>query len=174
VRAVPTPLSPLLANIALDGMERLFDGEGPDGHPQRPSWKKGQHKGVSLIRYADDIVAIAPSREVREQHVRPRLETFLAHRGLHLSEAKTRIVQSTEGFNVLGVEMRRFQRALLTQPQKEKTLGHYRASKTFLDQHKQSPAVQVIRDLHPKIRGWRNYYRHCAAKRTFRKLDHLV
>jgi RNA-directed DNA polymerase len=167
-------ISPLLANIALDGMERLFDGEAPNGHPQRPSWKKGLNKGVSLIRYADDIVAIAPSREVLEQHVRPRLETFLAHRGLHLSEGKTRIGQSTDGFNFLGFEMRRFQRALLTQPQKEKIIGHYRAIKTFLDQHKQSPAVQVIRDLNPKIRGWSNYYRHCAAKRAFRKLDHLV
>lgn len=167
-------LSPLLANIALDGMERLFDGEASNGHPQRPSWKKGVNKGISLIRYADDIVAIAPSREVLEQHVRPRLETFLAHRGLHLSEGKTRTVQSTDGFNFLGFEIRRFQRALLTQPQKEKIIGHYRAIKTFLDQHKQSPAVQVIRDLNPKIRGWSNYYRHCAAKRAFRKLDHLV
>ena len=69
-------LSPLLANTALDGMERLFDGEAPNGHPQRPSWKKGLNKGVSLIRYADDIVAIAPSREVLEQHVRPRLRNI--------------------------------------------------------------------------------------------------
>jgi RNA-directed DNA polymerase len=167
-------ISPLLANIALDGMERLFDGETPNGHPQRPSWKKGLNNGRSLIRYADDIVAIAPSREVLEQHVRPRLETFLAHRGRHLSAAKTRIVHSTEGFNVLGCEIRRFQRALLTQPPKEKMIGHYRAIKTFLAQHKQSPAVQVLRDLNPKIRGGCNYYRHCAAKRAFRKLDSLV
>ena len=34
-------------------MERLFDGEAPNGHPQRPSWKQGLNKGVSLIRYAD-------------------------------------------------------------------------------------------------------------------------
>jgi RNA-directed DNA polymerase len=45
--------SPLLANIALDGMERLFDGEDTKGNPQRPSWKTGQNKGISLIRYAD-------------------------------------------------------------------------------------------------------------------------
>jgi RNA-directed DNA polymerase len=47
--------SPLLANIALDGMERLFDGEETQGNPQRPSWKTGPHKGISLIRYADGM-----------------------------------------------------------------------------------------------------------------------
>jgi RNA-directed DNA polymerase len=53
-------------------------------------------------------------------------------------------------------------------------LGHYRAITTSLHQHKQSPAVQVIHDLNPKMRGWGNYYRHCAATRAFRKLDHMV
>jgi RNA-directed DNA polymerase len=166
--------SPLLANIALDGMERLFDGEDAKGNPQRPSWKTGQNKGISLIRYADDLVVVAPSREVLEQYVLPTLAHFLANRGLQLSEAKTRLVHSTEGFNFLGFEIRRFPRALLTQPQKAKMLGHYRALTTYLHQHKQSPAVQVIHDLNPKMRGWGNYYRHCAAKRAFRKMDHLV
>jgi RNA-directed DNA polymerase len=129
--------------------------------------------GVRFPR-ATRLVVVAPSREVLEQYVLPTLARFLANRGLQLSEAKTRIVHSTEGVNFLGFELRRFPRALLIQPQKEKILGHYRAIKTFLEQHKQSPAVQVIRDLNPKIRGWSNYYRHCAAKRAFRKLDHLV
>jgi RNA-directed DNA polymerase len=76
--------SPLLANIALDGMERLFDGEDTRGNPQRPSWKTGQNKGISLIRYADDLVVVAPSREVLEQHVLPTLAAFLRGRGLQL------------------------------------------------------------------------------------------
>ena len=166
--------SPLLANMALDGMERLFDGEDTTGNPQRPSWKTGQNKGISLIRYADDLVIVAPSRTVLEHYVLPTLARFLAERGLRLSEAKTHIVHSTEGFNFLGCEIRRFPRALLTQPQKTKMLGHYRAITTYLHQHKQSPAVPVIHDLNPKMRGWGNYYRHCAATRAFRKLDHMV
>jgi RNA-directed DNA polymerase len=138
--------SPLLANIALDGMERLFDGEDPKGNPQRPSWKTGQNKGISLIRYADDLVVVAPSRTVLAQHVLPTLARFLAEGGLHLSEAKTHIVHSTEGFNFLGFEIRRFPWALLTQPQKAKMLGHYRAITTDLHRHKQSPAVQIIHE----------------------------
>jgi RNA-directed DNA polymerase len=166
--------SPLLANIALDGMERLFEGEDTKGTPQRPSWKTGQNKGLSLIRYADDLVVVAPSRTVLEHSVLPTLARFLAERGLRLSEAKTRIVHSTEGFNFFGFELRRFPRALLTQPQKAQMLGHYRTITTYLHQHTQSPAVQVMHDLNPIMRGWGNSDRHCAAKRAFRKLDHLV
>ena len=166
--------SPLLANMALDGMERLCDGEDTQGNPQGPSWKTGPHKGLSLMRYADDLVVVAPAREVLEPSVLPTLARFLADRGLRLSEAKTRMVQSTDGVNVLGCESRRFPRALLTQPQKAKMLGHSRTLTAYLHQPKQSPAVQVIHDLNPKRRGWGNSYRHCAAKRAFRKLDHFV
>jgi RNA-directed DNA polymerase len=167
-------LSPLLANIALDGMEQLFDGEDTQGNPKRPSWKTGRNNGISLIRSADDLVAIAPSREGLEQHVLPTLAACLQGRGLQRSKAKTRMVQSTEGLNFLGFEIKRYKRALLTQPQKAKVYGHYRTIKAYLKQHRQSPAAQIIRGLNPHMRGWANSYRHCAAKRALRNMDHLV
>ena len=45
--------SPLLANVALDGMERLFDAEWAAGRPKSPAFRKGLKKGVTGIRYAD-------------------------------------------------------------------------------------------------------------------------
>ena len=48
-------ISPLLANIALDGLERLFDDKTRTGNYIPPSRKKGDNRGVSLIRYADDV-----------------------------------------------------------------------------------------------------------------------
>ena len=50
------PLSPLLANVALDGMERLFGAEDAQGRYVRPSLRRGPNRGVGLIRYADDLV----------------------------------------------------------------------------------------------------------------------
>ena len=85
-------LSPLLANVALDGMERLFDAEYADGRPKAPAKSRGINKGIAVIRYADDFVTTAPDREVLETYARPRIEGFLKERGLVLSEAKTRIV----------------------------------------------------------------------------------
>ena len=160
-------ISPLAANIVLDGMERLFGSEDEAGKLIPPSWRKGYDKGVSLVRYCDDFVVTAPSREVLETYVLPRLTEFLNARGLELNKVKTRIVHVTEGFHFLGFQIRRFKRRLLTLPQKEKVLSHLHKVKAYLGKHKQAPAAQVIRDLNPVIRGWANYYRHCAAKATF-------
>ena len=167
-------ISPLLANVALDGMERLFDAEDGKGRPKAPAFRKGSNKGIAVIRYADDFVITAPAREVLETYARAKVEKFLEERGLVLSEAKTRIVHITEGFNFLGFHIRKFgkQGKLLTVPQKEKVLKHVRAIRSYLDAHKQTPTVEVIKTLNPVIRGWTNYYRHCAAKHVFQKVRH--
>jgi RNA-directed DNA polymerase len=167
-------ISPLLANVALDGMERRFEAEYADGRPKAPARRKGTNKGITVIRYADDFVTTAPTREVLETYARPRLEKFLQERGLALSEAKTRIVHITEGLNFLGFHIRKFgkQGKLLTVPQKENVLKHVRTIRSYLDAHQQTLTVEVIKTLNPVIRGWANYYRHCAAKDVFRKVRH--
>jgi RNA-directed DNA polymerase len=69
--------SPVLANIVLDGMERLFGAENDRGRPVRPSLRRGPNRGIGLVRYADDLVVTAPTREVLERHVVPTLNAFL-------------------------------------------------------------------------------------------------
>jgi len=167
-------ISPLLANIALDGLERLFGAENAKGKPVSPALRKGLNRGLSVVRYADDFVVTAPSKEVLEEYVMPKLTDFLRQRGLELSEAKTRIVHVDEGFNFLGFMVRRFKGTLLTKPAKDKVLQHLRSIKAYLKSHEQTPAGQVVSDLNPVIRGWANYYRHCAAKGTFDKADHRM
>ena len=71
-------MSPLLANVALDGMERLFGAEDDRGRHIRPSLRRGTDRGMSLVRYADDLVVTAPTREVLETYVVPKLSAFLA------------------------------------------------------------------------------------------------
>jgi RNA-directed DNA polymerase len=165
-------ISPLLANIALNGLERLLEAEDAKGKGIPPAKRKGLNRGVSLIRYADDFVVTAPSKEVLQNYVIPKITDFLEQRGLKLNEAKTRIVHVEEGFHFLGFEVRRFKDILLTKPQKEKVIQHLRSIKAYLNSHEQTPAGQVVRDLNPVLRGWANYYRHCAAKQTFNKADH--
>ena len=156
-------------------MERLFDAEYADGRPKAPAKSRGINKGIAVIRYADDFVTVAPTREVLETYARPRLEEFLQKRGVAFSEAKTRIVHITGGFNFLGFHIRKFGKRgiLLTVPQKEKVLKHTRAIRSYLDGHKQTPTVEIIKTLNPIIRGWANYYRHCAAKKVFDKVRHV-
>ena len=94
-------------------MERLFGCEDSDGNPVKAVTKKGMDKSVVLIRYADDFLVTAPSKEVLEQHVRPNIEAFLAERGLALNQEKTRIVSIDEGFNFLGFTARKFRNGKL-------------------------------------------------------------
>jgi RNA-directed DNA polymerase len=168
-------LSPVLANVALDGMERLFGGEDRDGNPVKAATKKGMDKSVVLIRYADDVLVTAPSKEVLERHVLPRLEAFLADRGLVLNHEKTRIVSIDAGFDFLGFTARKFRDGkLLIRPEKAKVLAHLRAIKAYLDANRQAPAGAVVRALAPVIRGWTLYYRHACSARTFSYADHRV
>lgn len=167
-------ISPLLANIALNGMERLFGAERVDGSQVLPAQRRKMDRGINLIRYADDFVVAAPSQEVLEAYVIPKVEVFLAGRGLQLSEAKTRIVHVDDGFNFLGFEVRRMGRTLLARPQKAKVLGHLAQLKAYLNTNKQTPVTKVIADLGPRIRGWAYYYRHCAASETFTYASHRV
>lgn len=166
--------SPLLANIALDGMERLFGAEDERGRPVRPSGRHGLNRGVGLVRYADDLVVTAPTPEVLRMYVVPMLMAFLGERGLKLSEAKTRIVHIDEGFDFLGFNVRRHHGVVLTTPQRIKVVQHLRTIRDYLRRHRQASASQVIGDLNPLIRGWANYYRHGASKRTFHWVDHHV
>jgi len=166
--------APLRAPMAWDGRERLCDGEDTRGNPPRPSWKTGQHNGLSLIRYADERVVVAPARAGLEPPVLPTRAALLRGRGRPRREAKTRMVQSTEGLNCLGCESKRYTRARLTHPQKAQVYGHDRPMKTSRKPHRQSPAGPSIRGLHPHRRGGAHSDRHCAAKRAFRKRDPLV
>ena len=166
------PLSPLLANVALDGMERLFGAEDARGRYVRPSSRRGVNRGVSLIRYADDLVVTAPTRDVLQNHIVPTLASFLGERGLRLSEAKTRIVHVDDGVDFLGFTVRRFRGKVLTRPQKAKVVRHLRTIADYLRQHRQASPSQVIAALGPVIRGWTAYYRHGASKRTFHTADH--
>jgi RNA-directed DNA polymerase len=167
-------ISPLLANIALDGLERAFGAEREDGTLIPPVKRKGQNQSIGVIRYADDFVITAPTRKVLEDYALPKVTEFLTNKGLQLNEGKTRIVTIQEGFYFLGFEIRQLGGTLLTRPEKDKVLGHLRTLKQYLDGHKQTPTGQVIKELGPKIRGWANYYRHCAAKTTFTYASHRV
>jgi len=167
-------ISPLLANIALDGMERLFHCEWRSGRQIQPARRVGLDRGINLVRYADDFVVTAPSREVLETYVKPKLEAFLAERGLTFSETKTRIMHIDEGFNFLGFTIRRFKGKLLTKPQKEKVKAHVRRLKGIVVQHQQSRQATLVKQLNPLIAGWTNYYQHGASSRAFNRVgSHL-
>jgi RNA-directed DNA polymerase len=155
-------ISPLLANLALDGMEAAVKAVA------------GPKDKVHFIRYADDFVVTGALRELLEQKVRPALTAFLVQRGLRLSEQKTVLTHISEGFDFLGHTVRKYGEKLLITPAKSK-VGIMRKKISELI-HSAAGLTQeaLLRHLNPRLRGWANYYRNGASNRTFGKLDYYV
>jgi RNA-directed DNA polymerase len=165
-------ISPLLANIALHGMEEAL-GIKYDTRSRNRTTR-------ALVRYADDFVVLCTSRADAEQVIQI-LKEWLATRGLALSEEKTRIVHLTEGFDFLSFnvwqysDIRRQDLAFrLIKPSKEAVKRHRDAMREEWNQLKGKSLETVIRTLAPKIRGWANYYRHQVATETFKNLDNWM
>ena len=89
-------ISPALANMTLDGLERLLSS-----HFSKTS-REGKKAKVNLIRYADDFCVTGSSKELLEHKVKPLVEQFMRERGLELSAEKTVITHIEDGFDFLG------------------------------------------------------------------------
>ncbi len=93
------PVSPLLSNIALHGMEAAL------GITDNRCNSSNRERGV--VRYADDFAVFCKTQE--DAHCCLQLlSDWLAQRGLRLSEEKIRIVHMTEGFDFLGFNCRQY------------------------------------------------------------------
>src|SRR3712207_144440 len=141
---VGSVLSPLLANIALDGLHDLLQ------QVRIPGSKNGR---LGYVRYADDFVVVAPTRELLEQ-ARPLVRGWLAERGLELSEEKTRVVHLDDGFDFLGFNLRRYGGKLLIKPQKEKVRALLRGLAAWLKGHQTTPQDRVIKHFNLRLWGW--------------------
>ena len=91
-------ISPLLCNIALNGLEELIKKSNPS--------KKGISPGVHVIRYADDMIITGKTRDIVEKN-KEILSEFLKERGLELNEKKTLVTHIKTGFDFLGFNIRR-------------------------------------------------------------------
>jgi RNA-directed DNA polymerase len=88
-------ISPLLANIVLNGLENV-------GHEIRfKRLSRVQTDAINGFRYADDVVFILKPEDDPEI-LRKHIDNFLEIRGLKVKEAKTKVVNSTDGFDFLG------------------------------------------------------------------------
>jgi RNA-directed DNA polymerase len=98
------------------------------------------------------VVVLCHSQEQAGQ-VKARLAEWLAPRGLAFNEDKTKIVHLGEGFDFLGLNVRRYHRKLLIKPSKAavKRLRERLAAETR--KLRGLNAVVVITALSPVIRG---------------------
>ena len=181
-------VSPLLANIALHGMEEALAVTKtlPSGKvivtEAGIKYDKHHHnRGKRAVsRYADDFVVFCETKDDAETVVET-LKEWLAKRGLELSAEKTRIVHLSEGFDFLGFTVKQYPDPRTKSGQKLLITPSRKSEQAFRDKLKSKwaslkgqPIATVLKQLNPVLRGWANYFRVGVSSRTFARLDHWM
>lgn len=175
-------ISPLLANIALHGLETAITGIPIKRRPK-------------VVRYADDFVVFGNSPEIIERSKKVA-EEWLREVGLELKPSKTRIAHTHEeyngnlGFDFLGFTVRQFSVGkyhtafngkgqslgfkTLIKPSKQNVKRHMEKIDKIILAHRSAPQAALIQRLNPLISGWSNYFSTVVSKMTFNWLDNYV
>ena len=175
-------ISPLLANIALHGLEtavrteyaeNIYSGAKKVGYRDR-------YTACTVVRYADDFVIISRT----EDEIR-KLKSFVrkwlsSEAGLKLSPEKTNITASTKGIVFLGFQIIYLLTDKGNRP-KLKIHPSRMAKKRFIANTRQvfqsnraASATLLIHILNPKIVGWCNYYRYSECTRDFKAVEYVL
>lgn len=165
-------ISPIIANMVLDGMEKVI---------QERYWKSPRgyigvqfnKNKVNLIRYADDFIVTANTKEIAEE-VKELISKFLAERGLELSEEKTEITHIGKGFDFLGWNFRKYRGKLLVKASNKSVKSISRRIKERIRKGLMFKQDELIDFLNPLIRGWCNYHNHVVSNEIFKNLDKVI
>jgi RNA-directed DNA polymerase len=176
-------ISPLLANIALHGLEthlKSYVGGLPlKPHPGANRGKAAKTKALTMVRYADDFVLIHRNKEILELCIR-ETKQWLSGVGLEISEEKSSVRDARNGFLFLG-----FQFIMVRKPVAKKWKIKIRPSKTsqtrflkrirdIIQRNKATSSYNLILMLRPVIIGWGNYFKYCECKQVFLKLTDSI
>lgn len=131
-------VSPLLANIALNGIEDIH----------------------CSVRYADDMVIILKPQDNAEE-ILDQVKEFLAVRGMEISEQKTKLTTTTDGFDFLGWNFKVQKNGKFRSRPSEDNYKAFRKKVKSVINCSNYGAREKAQKLAPIIRGWRNYHRYC-------------
>ena len=143
-------VSPLLANIALNGIE--------DIHPS--------------VRYADDMVIFLKPNDKAES-ILERISTFLSARGMKVSERKTKVTATTDGFDFLGWHFKVQSNGKFRCIPSTENHRAFRKKVKFIVNNSNYGAIVKAEKLAPIVRGWRNYHRFCKMDGSRNSLYHI-
>jgi RNA-directed DNA polymerase len=168
-------VSPLLANIALNGIESIHSyhlevmrSNGKTRiYTQRPAIEP-------TIRYTDDLVVILRPQDNAEEILK-KISEFLAARGMNVSEKKTRITKATDGFDFLGWHFKVRQNGKFKSVPSADNHKAFRKKVKAIVNSSNIGATAKAQKLAPVVRGWRNYHKFCdmsGAKESLWFLNH--
>lgn len=164
------PLSPLLGNVYLHHLDLRWSQE---------CWRLG-----ALVRYADDLLVLCPTRE-RAQAALRALRTILADLGLALSEAKIQVVdlgQKGRGIDFLSFHHRRvesFSRKGRTFCARWPSTEAVKRAKDRIRQLTARrllllPVGVIVASVNEFLQGWRAFFGRGNSTTVFHDLDRFA
>lgn len=166
-------ISPLLANIYLNTLDRL--------------WEKYGLTHGKLVRYADDTVIICKNKK-SANHALTLLQYIMGKLDLKLHQEKTKVVcmwDGKEGFDFLGLHHRRMTsetrrggtfKETFQYPSRKAMKKMKLAIKTNVNSRSLLVANEedLIKTMNLKIIGWRNYYQTKTDGKWMQELDWYI
>ena len=178
-------LSPLLANIALSVLDEYLQEPWRPGGTMSTAYQRSRRRVHGLprwrvIRYADDFVVLVHGDRAHVEALREEIAHVLQPIGLRLSESKTKVVHMSDGFDFLGFHIR-WKRKRGTNKWHvytfiaDRPIRSLKAKIRALTRRtSQQDLKSTLIRLNQIMRGWANYFRHAACKRTLNGLSHFV
>lgn len=175
-------ISPLLANIALHGLEThlksYVSGRAmPKPHPAAARGSQAKRSALGFVRYAGDFVITHRNPEIMGKVIR-ETRSWLATVGLTISEEKTRLRRSSHGFRFLGFRITHVRRHGRTRvkitPAKDAVSRLTKRTHAIIVQRRSASAYELIQILRPVLLGWGNYYRYCECSVANARVDNIV
>ncbi|MBS3028127.1 MAG: reverse transcriptase N-terminal domain-containing protein [Dolichospermum sp. DET50] len=163
-------VSPLLANIALNGIESIHRYQN---HGFRITDKTPKENIVEpTIRYADDMVIILrPQDDATE--ILDKISQFLAERGMKVSEKKTKLTAATDGFDFLGWHFKVQKNGKFRSVPSVDNFKAFRKKVKYIVNNSNYGSTTKAEKLAPVVRGWRNYHRFCKMDGSRNSLFHI-
>jgi RNA-directed DNA polymerase len=141
-------VSPLLANVALNGIERIGQ------------YRQNGKYVSKCVRYADDMVYFLKPEDNATQ-ILDDIKELLARRGMEISERKTKITAATDGFDFLGWHFLVQKNGKFRSRPSVDNFKAFRKKVKDIINNSNYGATEKAKKLAPIVRGWRNYHRHC-------------
>ena len=164
-------VSPLLANIALNGIENIHRYHVMSSY--RITDKTPEISIIEpSIRYADDMVIILrPQDDATE--ILDKISQFLAERGMKVSEKKTKLTATTDGFDFLGWNFKVQKNGKFRSIPSVDNYKAFRKKVKHIVNNSNYGATTKAEKLAPVVRGWRNYHRFCKMDGSRNSLYHI-
>ncbi len=166
-------ISPILANVTLDGIETIITDKYHRNKCGNLDRKHAAKYKINFIRYADDFIITAKTEEIAKE-AKELIKNFMIDRGLELSDEKTIITHIDIGFDFLGWNFRKYAGKLLIKPSKKSIDKVTEKISNIIKKGKAWTQEELINALNPIITGWSNYHKSVVSSEIFNKLDSRI